>query len=127
MFIWKSTKMILVKQNRKIRRPLFRGAPRLRKWNPFPFQQLAVIGIQLAAYAFISLEGPKTRGSRSPDHFVEIWLFIKNRVVFTPVFKIRKTVSEASKKQLKCIKKITKKRCPRKAIFCNTFYAKQRF
>ena len=47
----------------KLRRPLFGGSPRLGDCSPMSFCQLAVIAIQLAAYAFMSLEGPKTRGS----------------------------------------------------------------
>ena len=51
------------------------------------FYQLAVIAIQLAAYALMSLEGPKTRGSAYPDPVLEILDFIKNRSVFKLVFK----------------------------------------
>ena len=70
----------------RIRRPLFRGAPRLRISDPLAFSQLAVIAIQLSAYSFMSLEGPKTRGSPSPDPECEIWDFIRNRFVFKLVF-----------------------------------------
>ena len=44
--------------------------------------QLAVIAIQLAAYAFMSLEGPKTHGSPPSDRgywicfFIKIYLFL---------------------------------------------------
>ena len=71
----------------EIRRPLFRGAPRLRDYSPASFYQLAVIAIQLTAYAFMSLEGPKNRGSASPDPVRWIWVFVKNRFVFQLVFK----------------------------------------
>ena len=70
----------------KIRRPLFRGAPRLRDQDPLAFYQLAVIAIQLAAHAFMSLEGPKTGESAYPDTELEIWDFIKKRSVFKLVF-----------------------------------------
>ena len=55
--------------------------------GPFSFYQLSVIAFQLAAYAFMSLEGPKTHGSPPPDPVLEILDIIKNRLVFKIVFK----------------------------------------
>ena len=51
------------------------------------FYQLAIIAIQLEAFAFMFLEGPKTHGSPSPDRVLEILDFIKNRSVIKRVFK----------------------------------------
>ena len=56
-----------------------------RKWG-IRRPQLAAIAIQLAAFAFMSLEGPNTHGSASPDPGLVILDFMKNRSVFKLVF-----------------------------------------
>ena len=45
-----------------VRRPVFRGAPRLRDQDSLSFQQLAVIAIQLSGISFYVFRGPKYPG-----------------------------------------------------------------
>ena len=49
------------------------------------FLPIAVIAIQLTAYAFMFLEDPETHGSPPPDPGWWIWDFVKNRFVFSMI------------------------------------------
>ena len=75
------------------------------------FDQLAVIAIQLAAYAFMSLEASETHRSPPSDPLFEIWDFINNRFVFKLVFRarnVRKPDPKESKQKSKTIPKVFK-------------------